>query len=300
MLVYSRDALAGPLHSLHVVLNQVASGDFRPDAPRGQQHGQAADYEISSDDVMSEEGAASASEAELGEDAGQGSAQEELLGGEVLSDATAWGAPVGGVVTPPASPRSTGSPSLSPTPLGSVSPLSEQDLLLAWGPPEPTALALLSGLVRPRQRRIELEISRLSRKEALRVCALLRAAGRPAAPSLDTVEFESDSSSEEADIAVGGPAGVTFIPPEEEVANAENALDLTTEGAADAEPPDAAARGSRPMRDQSDATLVMHRTRRTVHRSTCRFARRAGAASMVSLLAEPAADWQRCRFCCPP
>ena len=39
VLVYSRDAIAGPLRSLEVVLNRVASGEFRPDAPRGQQQG---------------------------------------------------------------------------------------------------------------------------------------------------------------------------------------------------------------------------------------------------------------------
>ena len=204
------------------------------------------------------------------------------------------------VPAPFASSPPAGSTTPPATQVGSPSPLSDRDLLLAWGPdPEPAALAIVHGAVGPRPRRIELETSRLSREEALRVCALLRAAaGNPAAPSLDTMEVDSGEPSDEGGVAIGGPAGVTFVPPEEEVANAENALALAPAGSADAEPP-AAAGGSRPQRDQSEGALVMHRTRRTVHRASCKFARRMCGAARVDLTSEPAAGWLRCRFCCP-
>ena len=128
--------------------------------------------------------------------------------------------------------------------------------------------------------------------------SLLRAAAVPAGPEPDQVEVDSDTSSEEADVAVGGEGGVTYILPEEEVANAEVSLALALEGSADAEPREAEGR-SRPMRDQSEGALVMHRTRRTVHRANCRFVRRMSDAAVVPLLSVPAANWQRCRFCRP-
>ena len=46
----------------------------------------------------------------------------------------------------------------------------------------------------------------------------------------DEVEVESGESSEEGDVAVAGVAGVSFVPPEEEVANAGCALAMTPDG----------------------------------------------------------------------
>ena len=78
----------------------------------------------------------------------------------------------------------------------------------------------------------------------MRVCALLRAAGSTAGSLPDEVEVDSGEPSEEGDAAVAGETGISFVPPEEEIANAECALAVTPEGAADAEP-QAAAGGSR-------------------------------------------------------
>ena len=109
---------------------------------------------------------------------------------------------------------------------------------------------------------------------------------------------DSGVSSVELDVAVAGGGSVDPRPPEAEVALAEEALALTAEGAADAEP-GATVRGARPMRGDGSTALVMHATRRTVHRASCKFVRRMAPGARVSLVAFPAADWPRCQFCRP-
>ena len=123
--------------------------------------------------------------------------------------------------------------------------------------------------------------------------------GRAGGPELGQVEVDSGTSSDEAGVAAIGSGGVTYALPEKEVANAEEALALAPEGSSEAEPLATVGR-SRPTRDRREGALTMHRTRRTVHRASCRFVRRMADAAKMTLLSVPAASWQRCRFCCPP
>ena len=136
--------------------------------------------------------------------------------------------------------------------------------------------------------------------EALRIGTLLSLASGPPAPERDwdVVSVESEASSDDLGVAVAAGGLVDPRPPELEVAMAEEALALTTEGAADAEP-GAVARGARPMRDGGSQALVMHATRRTVHRANCKFVRRMVPGARVFLAAAPAAEWRRCQFCRP-
>ena len=156
--------------------------------------------------------------------------------------------------------------------------------------------------VRGLGRTTELEIGKFSRIESLRVLSLVGAAAAQAAaaPVLedDCAPVTSEDSSGEEDVAVAADGVVDCRPPELDVAMAGEALALTAADAEDAEP-GAAVRTGRAMRDLSCEALVMHRTRRTVHRADCKFARRAGRGAMVALLALPAAGWHRCRFCRP-
>ena len=221
------------------------------------------------------------------------------------SEAGDWEAPAVG-----ASPLTPRSPSWASarvsTEDGIEDALSERDLFLAWGDEEPPSegrIVLHREAKPPSPCRPGLPVGALSRREALQVWTLLQAAAATpkevAAAEDDLVSVDSEASSDEADVAVGGIAGITFVPPDAEVANAEEALAWTPEGSADAEP-GAPARASRPMLDQRLPALVMHRTRRTLHRANCKFARRMADAARVDLAAAPAAEWPRCRFCCPP
>ena len=91
VFVYSRDALVGPLRALGVVLNRVASGDYRPDAPRGLQHGQAADVEPSASDQGSgDEGSTSSS---TGSEAGPPGPTEHEEEDEEEQGSQEWRAP---------------------------------------------------------------------------------------------------------------------------------------------------------------------------------------------------------------
>ena len=145
----------------------------------------------------------------------------------------------------------------------------------------------------------ELAIGKFSRIEGLRLADLVSAAAAQAARPVREGDWESvvsEDSSGEEDVAVAGGGCIGPRPPELEVAMAEEALALTAAGADDAEP-GAAARVGRSMRGLSCTALVMHRTRCTVHRADCKFARRMGRGARVALTAPPVANWQRCRFC---
>ena len=162
----------------------MASGEFRPDAPRGQHHGQAADFSDSGSEKHgpSESGGSEASGSEAATaPAGRSPTPEaEVEQVEVVepSEAGDWEAPAVG-----ASPLTPRSPSWASarvsTEDGVEDALSERDLFLAWGddgPPSEGRVVLHREAKPPSPRRAGLPAGALSQREAMQVWTLLQAA----------------------------------------------------------------------------------------------------------------------------